>query len=904
MPTAIRRARGLAVAVCLFPAALAGQDAAPDHHPSRPRAVAAARTGPIAVDGVLDEVDWAAGITATGFRQQEPHEGRPASQPTEVRFLYDEQALYVGARMHDSLGAAGVRTRLTRRDQATEGDRLQLTFDTYHDHAGRTVFTVNPSGVKGDAGQASPGADPSWDPVWSYAARADSLGWTAEIRIPWSQLRFGRDSAQLWGMQIQRWVDRLNEVSLWSFWGRNHVGGPPFYGHLEGIRVRRRPRGVEIIPYLLARASHVAPTQPVSPFQQPRRYDGRAGADVRMLLGSSFTLSATASPDFGQVEQDPAVVNLSAFESYFDEKRPFFVEGSGLFFFGGFYCFTCTNAAGMNVWYSRRLGRAPQGAVPGAYPYREVPRNTRLLGAAKLTGRTPGGWQVGVLQAVTAREVAQVQDTLGVRGQVAVEPLTNYWLGRVRRTTAGGRLTWGAMATSTLRRFGEGDEGLRRQLATHAEALGVDWTLNTPGNGYSLIGNVVVANVSGDSLAIARLQRSSARYFQRPDRRGGGNGVFSDDYDPGAEGLRGWGGYLRAAREQGAWRWEAMVNVRSPGFEVNDIAFLQRADYAWMAANVQHRRTPAAGWYRTATFVAGAQQQFNFDGDRTDLQLHGRGTVQLRNWWTATLYSYYRAAVPDDRMTRGGAVVLRASGWHVEPRLATDPRRPVVLEALTGLSRFSDRSTIVRLTGTVRWKPAAGAEVSVNPSFQSFNDMGMYVQQFDDPSAAAFFGRRAVFAELRQRTLSINTRASWTFSPDLSLELFAQPFVSSGRYTGFQEYVRPRSGERAHFDTLQVRVAARDAEGRPTRYRFDPDRDAATANFDFANPDFRVRSVRGSAVLRWEYRPGSTLFFVWQQERGGPDTPGGFDLRDDLTEIFRRRPNDVFVIKASWWIGR
>ncbi|HEU4559158.1 MAG TPA: DUF5916 domain-containing protein [Longimicrobium sp.] len=901
MPSALRRARRLVIAACFVPVALAGQTAAPDLHlDARPRAVAAARGGPIALDGVLDEGAWVAGVPATGFRQQEPHEGRPASQSTEVRFLFDEQALYVGARMHDSLGAAGVRTRITRRDQATEGDRLQLVFDTYHDHAGRTVFTVNPSGVKGDAGQASPGADPSWDPVWSYAARVDSLGWTAEIRIPWSQLRFGRDTAQLWGMQIQRWVDRLNEVSLWSFWSRQEVGGPPFFGHLEGIRIRQRSRGVEIIPYLLARASHVAPTQPGSPFQQPRRYDARAGADVRMLLGSSFTLSATANPDFGQVEQDPAVVNLSAFESYFAEKRPFFVESSGLFFFGGFSCFTCSNVSGMNVWYSRRLGRAPQGAVPGEYPYREAPRNTRLLAAAKLTGRTPGGWQIGVLEAVTAREVALVQDSLGVRGEIAVEPLTNYWLGRVRRTTANGRFTWGVMATSVIRRFGADDGGLRTQLSSHAEALGIDWTLNSPGNRYSLMGNLVVANVSGDSQAIARLQRSSARYFQRPDRRGGGNSLFSDDYDTSAGRLRGIGGYLRAAREEGAWLWEAMVNVRSPGFEVNDIAFLQRADYAWMAANVKHRRTRPGSWYRTTEWVAGAQQQFNFDGDRTDLQLHSRSTVQLRNYWTASLFGYVRPAVPDDRMTRGGAVVRRSSGWYLKPGLSTDPRRAVVVEVAPGLSRYSDGSSIPQLTASVRWKPTAGAEVSVGPSFQALNDMGQYVQQFADPSATVFYGRRAIFAELRQRTLSIDTRVNWTFSPELTLELFAQPFVSTGRFTRFQEYVQPRSGQRAHFDTLQIRVA----DGRPTRYRFDPDRDSTTADFEFANPDFRVRSLRGSAVLRWEYRPGSTLFFVWQQDRGGPDGVGDFDARRDLPELFRRRPNGVFVVKASYWIGR
>jgi len=888
------------------PARLAAQTPSTgDHASGRPHAVAVERTTPIVLDGVLGEPAWLAASPATGFRQWEPREGEPASQPTEVRFAWDADALYVGARMHDSLGARGVRTRLSRRDGIADGDNLQLVFDTYHDHAGRTVFTVNPSGVKGDAGQASPSADPSWDPVWQYAARVDSAGWTAEMRIPWSQLRFGRDTAQLWGMQLWRYVERLDETSMWAFWGRQESGGPPYFGHLEGIRVRRRPRGWELMPYALARASQVRPTQPGSPFQQPRELGARIGADARMLLGSSFTLSATVRPDFGQVEQDPAVVNLSAFESYFTEKRPFFVEASGLLFFGGFSCYLCSGGSGMNIYYSRRIGRAPQGSVPDGYEFSDAPRNARLLGAARLTGRTRAGWQVGVLEAVTAREAARVMDVeTGERATVPVEPLTNYWLGRVRRTSHAGRVTWGAMATSVVRDFAGASDPLRAQLARHAEALGVDWTLVAPGDGYSLMGNVVLANVAGDSLAIARLQRSSARYFQRPDRAGGGNGVFSDEYDTSAGELRGFGGYLRASKDGGAWRWEAMVNVRSPGFEVNDLAFLTRADYAWMAANLQRRWTAPGRWYRSGVVIGGAQQQFNFGGDRTDLQFHGYGEAQLKNYWTASLYGHLRPAAIDDRMTRGGAAVRRSRGWEVEPELSTDTRRPVVFTFSPSLSRYSDRSSIWRLSGSVRVKPATSAELSIGPSFTSFSDMGQYVTQFEDPSAVVFYGRRAVFAELRQRTLSLNTRLNWTFTPELTLELFARPFVSAGRYAGFQEYVRPRSGERALLDSTQIHVAARSASGAPTRYRLDPDRSAGTADLEFDNPDFRIRSLRGNAVLRWEYRPGSTLFLVWQQERSGEDAAGTFDARRDLAEVFRQHPDNVFVVKASYWIGR
>jgi hypothetical protein len=860
---------------------------------------------PVSVDGVLDEPAWAAAPAATDFRQYRPREGAPATERTEVRFAYDDRALYVGARMYDSQAPRGIHTRLVRRDQVDgEGDYLQLVFDTFHDHAGRTVFVVNPSGVREDAGQAAPDADPAWDPVWRAATRIDSLGWTAEIRIPLDQLRFGRDSVQTWGLQVWRHLDRLGEEEMWSFYSPRDAGGPPRFGHLDGLRLHPRAVAVEATPYLLARASRVAPTQPGSPFQAPGRYEARAGADLRMLLGSSLTLTATLNPDFGQVEQDPAVVNLSAFESWFAEKRPFFVEGSGLLSFGGFECFACGGTAGMNVFYSRRIGRAPQGPVPARFEYAEVPANARLLGAAKLTGRTPGGWQLGVLEAVTARAAARVEDVdTGERGTWPVEPLTNYFLGRVKRATRGGRATWGVIATSVVRRLSGGDSVLAPVLSARAASLGVDGSIATPDREYRLTGNLVLSGVAGDSRAIVRLQRSSARYFQRPDRRGGGNGLFSGRYDPSATALRGFGGYLRASKDQGSWRGEALVNVRSPGFEVNDIAFLQRADYVFMAANVQRMQTRPAGWFRSLELTGGALQQVNFDGDRTEARVHLYGEAELRNLWGASLLLSWHPATLDDRLTRGGALVRKSASLGFEASVSTDTRGRTAFTLNAADRRWGDGSETRVLSASARWRPAANVELRLGPGYSSVTDQGQYVTQFADPSDVVFFGRRAVFAAMAQRTLSVSARASWTFTPALSLELFAQPFVSTGRYRRFQEYLRPRSGVRVPFDSAQLAVTARDAAGRPLAYRLDPDRDPATPAFGFASPDFSVRSLRGNAVLRWEYRPGSTLFVVWQQERGGPGTPGEFALPRDLTEVFRRRPDNVFVVKATWWIG-
>jgi hypothetical protein len=889
---ALRRA-GLLLLAAALPAAASAQANPAGHVDLRVQAVE--RTVPVLLDGKLDEAVWSSPAPATAFTQQDPDEGKPATQRTEVRFAYDAEALYIGARMFDTLGAAGVRTRLARRDQDVEGDWLELVFDTYHDHAGRTVFHVNPSGVKFDAGQASPNADPSWDPVWEASTRIDSVGWTAEMRIPFSQLRFSPDTAQTWGVQVWRMVERLQEVSMWSFWGKQDVGGPAKFGHLEGLRIASRPRGLEVLPYVVGRASYVTPTDRDNPFLDGSELAGRAGVDVRALLGSNLTLSATLNPDFGQVEVDPAVVNLSAFETFFEEKRPFFVEGSGLLGFGSFSCFTCSNVSSMSLFYSRRIGRRPQGRFPFDRQYADVPDNSAILGAAKLTGRLGGGLEIAVLDAVTRSETAHLIDGEGDRIQREMEPMSNYFVGRVRKTMNGGNLTVGAIATSLYRAFDY--DSLRQQMSSHAEGAGVDWNVYWKDRTYRLMGNVAFSSVSGDSLAIQRLQRSSARYFQRPDREGGSNGLFSDAYDGGATSMRGYGGYLRMAKEGGPWRWEGQVNYRSPGFEVNDVAFLTRADYVWMLANVNRRWTTPNRWFRYLGITAGAQQQFNFDGDLNDRQYHLSIYSDLPNYWGVGTYLQHRPEVWDDRNTRGGVLVRRPASYYAGVNLATDGRKPVVVSTNPGHYWTAEGGYETFANLDVRFKPSSNVTLSVGPTYLHRLSTAQFVDRFDDPSATQFFGQRAVFAALEQTEVGMSTRIAWTFTPTLSLEVYAQPLVSVGDYRSFREYAAPRTWRKHVFDAQQL---SRNADG---GYTLDPDRNAATENFDFGDPDFHIRSLRGNAVVRWEWRPGSTLFFVWQQDRAGSGRAGEFDTWRDAPGAFRERPDNVFVVKASWWLG-
>src|SRR6266550_3455240 len=602
----------LAVLCVAVPPSLIAQNI---HPTPAPDARAVPLREEIHLDGKLDETVWHTAPPAADFRQNQPHEGQPATQRTEVRFAFDDAAIYVGARMFDDSGAGGVRTRLVRRDADMNSDYLEVIFDTYHDHIGRLFFQVNPSGVKQDANGLGGGGDPSWDPVWEVETNIDSLGWTAEMRIPFSQLRYPATSEeQTWGLQIWRQENRINELSQWAWWGLEETGGPPRFGHLHGLVIRHPPGRAEVLPYVVGRSSNV-PGDPADPFFDPHAIDGRVGADAMVRVTSNLTLNATVNPDFGQVEVDPAVVNLGTFETFFPEKRPFFVEGAGYFGLGGFNCYFCSNVSSLSMLNTRRIGRAPQIspwrsdlAVP--VEYADPPQNSAIVGAGKLTGRTPSGWSLGVLEAVTKHERAPVQLEDGTDGTFTVEPLTNYFSARVAKDLRGGATQFKAMATSVYRNLD--DPYVASRLSEHSEAGGVSvdswWHKRT----YRLMAQFAATDVHGDTAAMRRIRFGSAHYFQRPDR--------PDTADARAPrtGMAGLGGFARLSKEQGHWLWEVTTNFRTPAFNNNDMAFFSRADYWWMSANIFPLWTKPTKWYRQLLFIAGGQQQYTFDGDLND----------------------------------------------------------------------------------------------------------------------------------------------------------------------------------------------------------------------------------------------------------------------------------------------
>jgi len=863
--------------------------------------------GEIEIDGRLAEPVWATAPAATGFLQRDPSEGHPASQRTEVRFVYGEEHLYVGARMFDDAGESGVSARLVRRDSDPESDQLTVTFDTFLDHQGRTRFSINPAGVRGDAyGPSGSHPNSSWDPVWSVETRVDSVGWTAEMAIPFHQLRFDRDLRR-WGLQIERVLNRRNETAVWSFWHKDQSGGPSRYGHLEGVRAPGGGGRLELLPYTVAALDVAGTVDADDPFDRKRDPTIRAGADLTYQLSSNLTLNATFNPDFGQVEVDPAVVNLSAVETFFPEKREFFVQGQGVFDYGGLWCFVCSDVSSINMLFTRRIGRSPQGVglAENAGPYADVPEATTILGAAKLTGRLSSGLSVGILNATTAREHADVVGPEGRRFRREVEPFSNYFVARARQDYADGDLQVGGIVTSVARDLG--DPGLRERLSAHAEGLGVDAEYWWGDRTYHLLFSGAVTSIAGSSEAILRAQRSSARYFQRPDREHGGNGLFTDRLDPTLTSMRGYAVYSRLARDAGDWRWEGAVNLRSPGFENNDIAFLTRADYVQMMANVQRRWSEPNSWYRTLSLVAGGQQTYNFDGDLTGREVHGAVIWQGRNFWSGNLIAFLYPSALDDRLTRGGPVVGTPDRGWISANLFTDSRRSLHfgLNPSTAWNSEGARDWSLRASATI--KPVSNVALELAPRWSHTEVTDQYVTAVEDPTAESFFGDRYVFADLEQEVLAMETRLDWTFSPTMSLELFAQPFLSSNAFSRWKEFTAPRSSEKAVYGEQRGTVAEEtvvDDEGRQrTVVVVDPDGDGPAARFRFDEPDFNLRSLRGNLVFRWEYRPGSTLFFVWTQDRRDAEAVGDFRLGRDLDRLFEAPADNVFLVKATFWTG-
>jgi hypothetical protein len=867
-----------------------------------PRIVSAARTAePIRLDGRFDEGAWAGAQVATDFVQRGPDVGQVSSERTEVRVLYDDGAIYVAARMFDSQPER-IQAPLARRDAAVQNSEwFNVVLDSYHDRRSGFRFGVNPAGLRRDVYHFNDeGEDASWDAVWEVATTVDSLGWTAEYRIPLSQLRFNPPAdggEQTWGVQFFRYVSRRDEWSHWAPWLPTYAGVVSRFGELRGLRGLGAPRRLELMPYSSARLDR-QPDRPGDPFYSTNEGTASVGVDVKMGVTSGLTLTGTVNPDFGQVEVDPAVVNLSAFETFFPERRPFFVEGSDVFRFGSLQNFNGYGSP--EFFYTRRIGRAPQRRVfaDDQAPFVDEPENSTILAAAKVTGRLPGGWTVGLMDAVTQREQARFVDTEGDRHDTPVEPMTNYFTGRVRRDLNGGQTVVGGMLTGVHRQLDDAE--LSPLLRGDSYVGGVDFEHSWARRLWTLSGYVAGSRVTGSEDAIARTQAGSARYYQRPD-------ADYLDFDAERTSLSGTAAGL-AIQRAGDWDMSVQLRQVTPGFEMNDIGFAPRSDVRSLATFLGRRVQTPGRVFRQFSQAAYTTQAWNMGGDNIYADLGVGLWGMFHNLWNGGLNFSVQPAAKDDRLTWGGPLAASPASYGVSGNINTDPRKPVTFSAnaYTGGDANGGWSRNAGLYA--QYRPRPSLLVSMGPSVSMERNPDQYLFTAEDAAATETYGARYVFGQLRQTVFSLDTRVDWTFSPTLSLQLFAQPFVAAGDYRDFREFTTPGESEYAVYGEDRGTVC--EVEG---GYAIHPTQSVACpASAEAAegqgmlvtgNPDFNFRSLRGNAVLRWEYRPGSALFFVWQQERSGFETLGDFRAGRDIGRLFREPARNVFLIKATYWIG-
>jgi len=868
--------------------------------------VAAQRTAqPIAVDGSLDEGAWATVAPITELRQTVPDEGLPVTEGTEVRFLYDDAAIYVGARLRDR---SPVTTRLARRDSGLgDSDRFVVLLDSYHDHETAYRFWTNPSGVKGDAivtGNGTGGGDSSWDPVWDLAVTVDDGGWVVEMRIPFSQLRFSRDERQTWGVQVERQINRNQENSTFPFTPVLERAGVSRFAHMSGLENLGAGRPLELLPYVVGRGEYIA--QPIpggvtfsNPYRTGSDYFGGAGLDLKYRVTSNVTLDATVNPDFGQVELDPSVINLTAFETRYDERRPFFVEGADIFSFGEA---GPSGSVGRppEIFYSRRIGRSPTGAVPSSAVYVDEPSATTILGAGKLTGRVGDGWSLGVLEAVTSSETATYQDAAQVPGKVTVEPLTNHFVGRVRRQIRGGATRFGMIGTAVNRDIQTTE--LSDRMHSSAYVGGFDFAHESTDRVWLFTGLVAGSRVNGDANAILRTQRSSARYYQRPD-------ADHLTLDPTATSLDGYEFVAYVGKQAGTFTMRNGFAYISPGFEANDIGFQSDADRILFDTHYQYNQLTPGRFFRSWNVNGSPDAKWNTSGDRIFANFNTQLNLELLNYWRGSVRLQWDPWTDDDRLTRGGPMARQPGAFDTRINLNSDGRKRLV-----GRASYSRRTTDAgewsrSASLSVDWRLRETLRLSMGPSYSRSRSAAQYVRSVSDTLATSTFGSRYVFADLDRTTVSFDTRLDVTFTPTLSLQLYVEPFISVGDYGALKELRAPDTYDFLRYGT-DVGSVTQAADG---TYTVDPDGAGPASTFTVSDRDFSYRSLLGNAVLRWEWRPGSTLFLVWQQRRidsatghglnGAEPWVGDFDLGRDTGDMFGAPADDVLMIKVNYWLN-
>ena len=835
------------------------------------------------VDGILSEAVWEAVEWTTDYIENRPDEGTPPSYQTKFKILYDDKNLYIGVRCLDGEPDKIVK-RLSRRD-GFDGDWIEFNIDSYFDKRTAFSFTITAAGVKGDELISNNGNnwDSSWNPIWYAKTQIDGEGWTAEMRIPLSQIKFSKSDDQVWGLQSTRRFFREEERSLWQRVPQDAPGWVSEFGELHGLKGLVPQNQLEIQPYTVAN-TETYEAEEGNPFRDGSDARLTVGLDAKIGITNDMTLDLTINPDFGQVEADPSAIALDGFQIFFREQRPFFVENKNIFDFR----VSRSNAGNTfgfdNVFYSRRIGRNPQG-FPSTSDgeYVDLPSNTPILGAARLSGKTKDGWAIGILESVTDKRFATIANN-GDRREELAEPLTNYFVGRLQKDFNDRNSYIGGMITATNR--GELTDNLD---FLHKEAYtgGIDFKHNWKERVWYVGGNFIFSHVMGSENAIENTQRSITHLFQR-------EGADHVEVDPMRTSLSGTSANLQLGKiGDGHWRFETGGTYRSPELELNDIGFQRQADdirhYTW----VGYRTLKPDKVFRQLGMNYNHWSAWDFGGNHNLLQFNTNAWANFLNNWFGNMGFNYRPINYNIFALRGGPRLRMSPSISFWNGINTDSRKKLRFGVFHNGNKAIDNSySRYSIEFGATYQPTDALRISAWPNISINNDKLQYITTTELNGDPLYLN-----GQIDQRTFSMSLRLNYTINPNLTLQYWGQPFISRGRYSNFkyvsspeakvfEDRITPLSGSQIQFDNGS--------------YTVDEDLDGQT-DFTFGDPDFSFVQFRSNLVMRWEYIPGSEIFLVWSQDLSQSGDPS-MSLMDELNNnLFGDvKATNIFLLKATY----
>lgn len=829
------------------------------------------------VDGLLNDESWNLVDWAGDFVEREPDENTPPTEQTKFKILYDSKYLYIGFKCYDKNPREIVK-RMSRRD-GFEGDWVEVNIDSYHDKRTGFSFTSSVSGVKGDEFISNNGDswDGSWNPIWYLKTNIDEEGWTAEVKIPFSQLKFGNLKEQIWGLQVQRRFFRAEERSVWQRIPQDAPGWVSEFGELRGLIDIEPQKQLEIQPFVVSQLKTYE-AEEGNPFRDGEDKELTGGLDAKIGITNDLTLDLTINPDFGQVEADPAAIALDGFQIFFEERRPFFVENKNIFD----YQFADNQD---NLFYSRRIGRSPQGSANSlSNEYVKTPSNSTILGAAKFSGKTKNGWSIGVLETLTSKEFTQIDDN-ETRRRELIEPLTNYFVSRVQKDFNDRNSFIGGIFTATNRDLrGEELNFLRKS----AYSAGIDFQHNWKNRKYFLNGNIIGSHVRGSKEAIATTQQELTHLFQRVD-------ASHVSVDTERTSLTGTGGKLELGKSSvGHWRYSGNFIWRSPELETNDIGFLRQADLIKQGANLSYQTLKPVSVFRRINVNFNQFAIFDFDGNYNRTQYDLSVNASFKNNSNISYGTFYKPRIFTTTILQGGPRFRFSREIFNRLSFGTDSRKKLRFNAgvFHSIGEY-DSFSYLEYDAGITYQPINSLTLSLNPNYVINKNKTQYVSR-------ELFGteNRFITADIDQRTLSATIRLDYSINPNLTVQYYGQPFISKANYVSFNKVANPVAkyyGDRISlFKANQISY-----DSINDYYAVDEDTDG-TVDYTINNPDFSFVQFRSNLVVRWEYIPGSEIFLVWSQ-----GITGNGDARDDLfmsldKQILGSRPENIFLIKATY----